>query len=237
MRMRLVLLSILSAVLTACDDQPAPTMPTPVTPTTPGNVAPETVGVLAAQTLTTGGDPVTMDVVDAFRDPDGTTLTYSAVSSNIAVATVSLSGSMITITPVATGTAAITVTARDPGGLTAMQEFAVTVRAAPVVTKINRAPVVVTVISIQSGQVDVSYEYELTTDAYFEDPDGDDPEYTAESDDPDVADANIRWADASLDHPDLLTITGVSPGRTRVIVTATDPQGATATMRIVAIIN
>ena len=75
------------------------------------------------------GERVTVDVSRYFTEPDGEALTYTAMSSNPAVATVSVAGSILTVTAVATGTAAVTVTARDPGGLTASQDFTVTVLA------------------------------------------------------------------------------------------------------------
>ena len=62
-----------------------------------------------------------------FTDPDGDTLTYSAVSSNAGVVTTSVSGSTVMLTPVSAGAATTTVTARDLGGLTATQSVAVTV--------------------------------------------------------------------------------------------------------------
>ena len=43
------------------------------------------------------------------------------MSSNPAVVTVAMADSILTVTAVATGNAAVPVTARDPGGLTASQ--------------------------------------------------------------------------------------------------------------------
>ena len=62
-----------------------------------------------------------MDVAPYFVDPDGDTLTYAAVSSDAAVATASVSESIVMLTAVDRGTAVATVTATDPGGLTATQ--------------------------------------------------------------------------------------------------------------------
>ena len=56
-----------------------------------------------------------------------TTLTYTAASSADAFATVSVDGSMVTVVGVAAGEAAVTVTATDPGDLSATQMFDVTV--------------------------------------------------------------------------------------------------------------
>ena len=98
---------------------------------TSSNRPPEPVGMLAPLTIRVGGTAVTVDVSDAFRDPDGDRLTYGAWSSAPGVASVSAFGSRATVTPVAEGTATVTVTATDTGGsnTTAFQTFAVTVTA------------------------------------------------------------------------------------------------------------
>ena len=92
------------------------------------NRAPSAVGTIPALMLAPGGT-ATVDASQYFTDPDGDALTYTAMSSNSAVATASVSGSTVTITAVAAGNATITVTARDPGGLTATQQAGVTVTA------------------------------------------------------------------------------------------------------------
>ena len=95
------------------------------------NRPPEPVGTLAPLTIAVGQAPVTVDVSRAFRDPDGDRLTYAASSSAPAVAAVAVFGSLVTVTPVAEGTATATVTATDAAGsnATAVQSFMVTVTA------------------------------------------------------------------------------------------------------------
>lgn len=72
---------------------------------------------------------VVLDAGLAFRDPDGDELTYEALSSAPAVATVSVAGAWIRATPVALGRTTITVRATDVGGsnATAVQAFGLTV--------------------------------------------------------------------------------------------------------------
>ena len=98
------------------------------------NRAPVAVGRFAAQTLRVGDEALRIDVSDRFSDPDGDDLTYVATSSDEAIAKVDVSGSIVTITPVAEGKATITVTARDAAGSnqTAEQTIAVTVNKADV---------------------------------------------------------------------------------------------------------
>ena len=89
------------------------------------NDAPVAVGVLPDQVLDEGGGPVTVDLNPFFDDVDGDTLTLRALSSDTAVATVMITGAILTLTPVSYGAASVTVMAEDPDGLTARQTFGV----------------------------------------------------------------------------------------------------------------
>ena len=93
------------------------------------NRRPQAVGTLGDRTLTLGSGALFVDVSGAFSDPDGDPLTYAAVSSSPGVAAAAVSGPTVTVTPVRPGSATITVTATDDGGLSATQQFAVTVAA------------------------------------------------------------------------------------------------------------
>lgn len=63
----------------------------------------------------------------AFSDPDGDTLTYSESSNLWSVASATISSNGLRITANAAGTATISVTATDPGGLSATWRINVTV--------------------------------------------------------------------------------------------------------------
>lgn len=106
---------------------PVPSVP----PALPPNRAPTTSGQIPAQTIPAEtlaqGESVRVDVAQHFSDPDGDPLTYQATSSDIEVATVSVSESVVSVTALKPGPAAISVSARDPGGATATLSFAVTV--------------------------------------------------------------------------------------------------------------
>ncbi|MCY3699588.1 MAG: hypothetical protein OXH46_08135 [Gemmatimonadetes bacterium] len=84
------------------------------------NRAPAAVGQMPSMMLI-AGENLDVDVSSYFRDPDGDALTYSATSNNTAVVYISVSGPTLTIAGLADGTATVTVTATDPGGLTATQ--------------------------------------------------------------------------------------------------------------------
>ena len=83
-------------------------------------------GTIPAQSLARTANPLTLEVATFFSDP-GDTLTYTATSATPAIASVAISGSMLTITPVALGTTNIMVTARDTAGQPVTQAFALTV--------------------------------------------------------------------------------------------------------------
>ncbi len=68
-----------------------------------------------------------MIVSGYLSDPDGDSLSYEAESSDTAVVTVSMSGDKVRVAGVAEGSATVTVTASDPGGLSVAQSFPVKV--------------------------------------------------------------------------------------------------------------
>ena len=96
----------------------------------PPNRAPETVSRPVLLELVAADHPARVELSDLFRDPDGDELTYGATSSHPATAAVAIAGSVLSVVPLAQGTATITVTARDSGGLAAVQFLDVAVAAA-----------------------------------------------------------------------------------------------------------
>lgn len=77
------------------------------------NQPPTVISLIPDQTLIAGADGFSIDLADVFEDPESGALQYSASSSNPAVATASISGTELTITPVSPGSASITATATD----------------------------------------------------------------------------------------------------------------------------
>ena len=73
-------------------------------------------------------------VGEYFSDPDGDELTYAAVSSNLALATVEMATAALVVTGLDDGTLTVTVTASDPDDESATQKVAVTIE------DDNRAP-------------------------------------------------------------------------------------------------
>lgn len=92
------------------------------------NRAPAAVGEIPELRLA-AADTTRVEVSGYFADPDGETLSYGAASSDSGVAAVAARGDTIDVIGVAPGTATVTVTARDAGGLAAESSFTARVRA------------------------------------------------------------------------------------------------------------
>ena len=160
------------------------------------------------------GESAPLDVASYFSDPDGDALTYAATSSNTGVATVSLSGTLVTITGVAAGTATVTVTASDPGGLSASLSAAVTVE------EVNQAPLAL----LESDSLAAYAGEKLAGDAaeFFVDPDGDQLTFSAASSDQEVVAVSTVSS--------FVGIVAVQEGSATVTLTATDPHGLSASI-------
>ena len=142
-----------------------------------------------------------------FGDPDGDALSFTAEASDTGVVTAIVSGDTVLVVAVTKGSATVTVTASDPGGLAASQSFAATVA--------NRAPAAVD--SIPAVEKYVGETDAVGVSAYFSDPDGDALSYAVESSDTGVVTAAISG--------DTVGVVAVAQGNAIVTVTASDPEG------------
>ena len=132
-----------------------------------------------------------------------------------AVATASMSGSTVTITATVAGRATLTVTARDPGDLTARQTVSVTV------TSTDRAPKPVGTIPAVTLAPGGTARHDASR--YSTDPDGDELTYTTKSSNTNVATVSVSGS--------TVTIRAAAAGSATITVTARDPGGLTATQR------
>ena len=162
------------------------------------NRAPEPVGSMPAQTVEVG-DTVTHELASYFRDSDGDPLVFAATAADARVAGVSVAIGTVSVAALAKGGTTVSITATDPEGLAATQEFIVTVP--------NRAPLAVG--TAPADTVAVGETSTLDPSAYFRDPDGDSLAYMATASDAAVA--------------------GVSVSAGAVTVTASDGDGLAAT--------
>ena len=170
------------------------------------NQAPVAVDAVPAQSIFVG-DTASVDVSAYFNDPDGDALSYSVANSDATAVSASVAGSVVSLTAITQGMSTVTVTARDPDGLSAEQSVAVTVP--------NRAPTTLDTTPPQT--LSTGQTMELDMSSYFTDPDGDLLTFTAASANTGVV--SVETAGSSV------TIAAVAPGTTRVTVTATDPAG------------
>ena len=183
----------------------------PPQPPPPPPQPPVQVGSIPAQIVNVG-ESALVDVAPYFLDPDGGPLTYAAATSAPGVVSVAVSGSNLTLVGVAEGTATVTVTATDPGGLSAAQSLAVTVQTP------NRPPTPIG--SIPAQTVEAGRNLALDVASYFSDPDGDALTYGATTSVGGVVSVSMSGS--------TLTLVGVAPGTATVNVTATDPGGLSA---------
>ena len=173
------------------------------------NRAPAAEGVIAAVVLDAGGAD-TVNLAGRFGDADGDTLTYTAASTDTAVARVSVSGTLVAVRALAPGAAEVRVTADDGHGGTGTRTFAVTVR--------NRAPAVagtIAAVTVERGAVDT-----VDVADRFRDPDDEALTYTASSSDTLVAAVSVDGT--------LVLVSGVARGGVEVTVAAADRGGLEA---------
>ena len=174
------------------------------------NRAPVAKGAVEAQT-TEVGEAATVDMSPFFSDPDGDALAYTVETSDAALATAEVSGSVVSVTAIARGSASVKVTATDTEGASATQDFEVTVP--------NRVPVAVGEIPAQT--VEVGHEVALEMGPFFTDPDGDALVYA-------VAPDNTTVAKGSAGELAVM-VAALAKGNATMTVTATDIEGASAT--------
>ena len=179
------------------------------------NRAPVVAETINPLTLTAGDSPTTIDLTEKFSDPDGDPLSFSVVSTDTRVATVSISNSTLAITPVTEGTTTVMIMVQDTAGLTITRDVTVTVNPAP-----NRAPVVVEAIDPLTLTAGTSATT-INMAAHFSDPNGDTLTYTAIS-------ADTRVAIVSVSNS-ILTLTPLAEGTTTVMIMVRDTEGLTIT--------
>ncbi len=154
------------------------------------------------------GTPQTVEVATHFSDTDA--LTFTVASDNTAIATVTVMGSVVTITPKARGTATITVIATDIAGQTVEQTFSVTVT--------NPAPTATGTMDNITDLMENGSPRDVNVASNFSDLDT--LTFSATSDDTAIATVTVMDS--------IVTITPVAVGKATITVTATDVAGQTA---------
>ena len=184
------------------------------------NIAPRVKSAIGNTSLAVGGATKTYTLSDHFEDPDfdDAYLTYTASSNDDAKATASVSGGVLTVTSssTTTGTTTITVTATDKGNLSVSDDFVVTV-----VTVTNLPPKVVKDIGHQTFMTDGAART-IDLSRHFSDPEGQPLTYSETVGPGQTTNA----VDAEISGSTLTLTPGAAAGTATVMVTATDPPGA-----------
>jgi len=180
------------------------------------NSSPEVAQGLTNQTLVVNSPDSTFDISNVFTDADNDVLTFSAVSDNTAIATVSLNDTTLSVSPIDVGTATITLTASDGNGGTISTTFTVTVTAASA----NHAPIVAKTIKNQRG-IKNGLNWNVELQDVFTDEDQDVLTFSASS-------SNGAVASATSNGGTTLSLTPKEVGTSTITVTADDGNGGQA---------
>ena len=97
-------------------------------PVDTSNQRPKVSTQMLPQNFRVGASPKWRNLSSYFRDPDGDTLTYTAISRNDNIVEAVIVGNSVKITPGDLGTTEVILIVRDTGGLTATQSFRVEVQ-------------------------------------------------------------------------------------------------------------
>ena len=191
--------------------------------------APVVASAIADVTGLEIGDTRSPSLSGVFSDADGDAITVTQVASSdtskvsvLAAMTTAADGSIVitgfTLTAADSGTATVTVSARDSDGNTVSDAFDVTVDAPEQQKKANSAPTVAGAVS-DATIVNESGTSQVSLSGVFTDADNDSLTITAKSSDEKVATVSVSTDQTSL------TVTAKKRGTATITVTAKDGNG------------
>ncbi|MEK0317197.1 Ig-like domain-containing protein [Cohnella sp. 56] len=187
----------------------------------PPNQPPKVDTAPSDQSIAIGSSDYKLNLATVFSDPDGDTLTYTAVAQNSTIATAAVSGSQLTVHALSPGATKVTLTATDGAGASQSASFTVTVTGVQ-----NNRPEVVAVIPEQvlTGGVTNTRSFDLSQ--LFEDPDGDAMTFSAVGSVPGAVTVSVSDGMISLS-------AGASAGVSTITITADDGKGGTGQYSLV----
>lgn len=205
--------------------QPEPQPEPPVViPPTPENQSPVVKAAITDRTVVVGSLVQQIDLTTVFSDPDEDELSYEITEINQGIASASIQGSTLGITPVTIGSTAVKVQASDGKGgkVTATFNYLVMPFLFPPVPPIIIPPIIIPIPPYEVKKLDtvnvdmgtVSKTVQLT--GVFADPNGDNLTYTAVSSDPSVVETSVQADTLTLNFKD-------KAGSATITVKATDP--------------
>lgn len=181
------------------------------------NRAPQVAGTVSQRRMGEGG-VIRLDPWSLFADPDGDELVFRTETSNPAVVRGWVATNGVLVRAVKKGNATVTVVAEDPDGESAEQQFAVRVRSSNGSgsgSDTNEPPVAIG--QIRTQDLEEGDTRMLDASPYFDDPDDDPLEFSAESSDSLVVEPTVSGNEVELE------VTGT--GTATVTVTAEDAGG------------
>lgn len=183
-----------------------------------GNQPPQVINPIVDQVMSVDGKVFTQNLDANFSDPNNDPLSYSASSSVPGVASASITGSLLRVSPISVGSTNITVTADDNNGGRTSLNFNV------VVSGGNQAPRVLNAIANQRLTVGGSaFERDLlASPIVFVDPNGDSLRFSSRSGNTSIATTAMNGTQ--------LRVQPVAAGEAIITVTADDGRGASASM-------
>ncbi|WP_433942999.1 S-layer homology domain-containing protein [Paenibacillus sp. SN-8-1] len=186
------------------------------------NAPPVSIGI-PDQNKEMGSGDVTLALNTLFSDPDNDPLSYEVSITDPTIATYTLTGDQLVLTPAKAGKSNVTVKASDGRGGSLSKTFELTVTAAP-----NQDPIVnqtlgnvMLTVGDNDDTVDLS--------SVFSDPDHDSLTYEAESSDTSVATVTVNGTQVNIH--------AVSSGIAHILLTANDSHGGTVNTSFDAVIN
>lgn len=176
------------------------------------------VSPLTDLTAQENGEAVTIDLSQAFSDPDHDELSYTVSPSDTNNVQAAITGHTLRVTPKVYGSALLTVTAKDSYGGTYQQSFNLKINAQPVASPIG-----------DESLVEQGAAKEINLSSYISDPDGDMLAFTAQSDDP----AKVLVAV----HGDKLTLIPKATGTATITIAVADSRGGSSSVRFTATVR
>ncbi|MED5017112.1 S-layer homology domain-containing protein [Paenibacillus chibensis] len=187
------------------------------------NEPPFSIGIPDQTKVINSGD-VQLSLHDFFSDPDQDALSYSIEHiSDPAIATVVISGNVLTMTPLMIGSTSVSIQASDGRGGSTVQSFQFEVTAVP-----NLNPIVNQKPGSQALTVGHADSI-LDLSSVFSDPDGDSLSISAETSDPTIATVTVNGNQA--------VVHAVSSGTANIQLKAVDGHGGEGTTDFDVMVN
>ncbi|QDY82422.1 RTX toxin [Paenibacillus polymyxa] len=186
------------------------------------NESPVSLGI-PDQSEQLGSNDVTLSLGSYFTDSENDPMTYEVAIDDPSIATFTLTGDQLVLTPAAVGHAQVTIKASDGRGGSASQSFQLAVTAGP-----NRNPVVNQKPGNQTLTVGDA-DYILDLSPVFLDPDSKPLTISAESLDPSIATVSVNGNQA--------TVHAISSGTANIQLKATNGRGGEVKTNFDIIVN